>query len=318
MALNLLTLGLLAAAGVAEAAPSLSQFPKNAAAGSICSAAPYKQWLPLSQLPAAQQFCNKKFPIKGCTATVTSVETKTAGATTQTETATINQASEVTQTVASATTYGTTTVGPAPVIKTISATTTETQVICYNQTSAPGGFGTTGAPTTTPAAATTTPAAGAQKRFAGPLADSSDDANLDASLAKRALSPKAKKSLSSRLNAAAALATGKAKAKATAKTICDCIRANPSCSTAVQKTQTTVKSTAYATVTVTATPVNTRNVTVSGTLTVFKTVTSGNAVTINSFVNSTVTSYITGCGAQGGASTTADLSTSMATTTTSA
>ncbi|PNS19610.1 hypothetical protein CAC42_7454 [Sphaceloma murrayae] len=307
MAMNLLTLGLVAVAGLVDAAPSVSQYPKNAVAGNICSAAPYKQWLPLSRLPAAAQFCNRRFPLSTCTTTVFSTRTRVGATTTQTDTVVVNQASLVTNTVASATAFNTTTIPAPPVIRTTTATTTETQVICYNQTSAPGGFG------STPSATPTSTSPSQAKRWTGPHA-LLDDGNLIARAA--GLSPKARSSLQRRLSSVRALATGRPAAKKSASTICGCIRANPTCTTASRTTAVTVDSTVFTTTTVTETPVVTRNITVVGTLTIFSTVTTGTPVTINSFVNITSTTYVSGCGGTTTPAGGADLSSAMASSTT--
>ena len=55
--------GLVLAATAVLASPSLQAAPKHAEANAVCSAKPYKQWLPLSKLPAAETYCHKEFPV---------------------------------------------------------------------------------------------------------------------------------------------------------------------------------------------------------------------------------------------------------------
>jgi len=103
---RVVTLSLAATAVVAS--PALEVKPEVEIAGSVCSQAPYKQWLPLSTLSAAKSYCSKEFPVTRPTCLTTFHPAPTIQRSTETDTLSLVFATVQTATTGAASTTVTT------------------------------------------------------------------------------------------------------------------------------------------------------------------------------------------------------------------
>jgi len=258
----------------------------------VCHAAPYKQWLALSSLPAATSYCENTFPQKAakkCGATTITPKAATAFRTV-TQTNTIIDASIATVTTGQPTVITVTETANPPITFISSTATAPAMTITGCSTASASSQSSMSASSNSSMSDFGNSTAAINRRQ---LAKSPVDLAAKKKATKTKLSPKAKKSLQAKLKSLKSL---KKEAKAT--TICHCIETAPAC---VKKTITASRSTVteivYATVPATSMPVTTITVQNTQTSTNISTVPATTTATV--FLNAgtiTPTAYV-GCNA---------------------
>lgn len=209
----------------------------------VCHAAPYKQWLSLSELPAATDYCHKNFPKKTptCHKAVTITPKPTTEKYTVTQTTTDVDATILTMTTGQPNIITiTATASPSITFVSSTATAPTTTVTSCSMSSTSGN-------SSMPELGNSTAAINRRQLANGPV----DLAKKQGTKTKS--TPKAKKSLQARFKS-----LKKLDKKAKATKICHCIESAPACT---KKTKTAPQSTAtetvYQTVGIVANPVTT-------------------------------------------------------------
>ncbi|GAB7345969.1 hypothetical protein MBLNU457_4191t1 [Dothideomycetes sp. NU457] len=231
----------------------------------VCHAAPYKQWLSLSELPSAVNYCHKNFPKKTptCPKAVTITPKPRTEKYTVTQTTTEVDASIFTMTTGEPSVI-TITEAASPSITFVSSTATApTTTITGCSTASGNGTMPASSPSSgnssMPEFGNSTAAINRRQLAKSPV----DLAAKKKKGTKTKLSPKAKKSLQARLKS-----LKKLDKKAKATTICHCIEDAPACTKKTHTApQSTVTETVYRTTGIVSEPVTTITVSNTQTLT---------------------------------------------------